>query len=459
MTVWRLLRILWARRLFVLTPALCAVIGGIVVILTFPPRYEATTRVILDIMKPDPVTGFVLSGGEKMYDAYISSQVNMLRADEVTGRVVEAMGWLENSDIVSMWQAAPDKGDDLKRWVSHRIAPAIGGDMVPETNVMVITYDATSPDLAKLVADNVRTAFIEASIAQTRDSARASATNLSAQAERERERLIELQDIKANLERTSGLMLAENGATDADRQAMQVANSVPKAHKGAGVTFDDSAILKAQLQNIDSSIVAASHTLGPNNPIMMEMHRRRDFVAAQLEGSHPADPVASMTERRLAAIQALARSSAERVSSLSDKALALRLVQDEIQRRRMLFSKVSERAGQQLELSNVSDANLTPIGRTIVNPTPVFPNYALILGGCGVLGLMIGGLLAFIIEAMGRRTRGSEDLRGALDAPLLGVLPSMGSPQTPRTKVRNLRQPKSKRAPAAARGKGKLASA
>jgi len=82
----RLFKILWGRRLFVLAPTVATLIGGVVVIMTFPPRYEATNRIILDIIKPDPVTGFQVS--DKMYDAYISSEINMLRNDDVTGRVV-----------------------------------------------------------------------------------------------------------------------------------------------------------------------------------------------------------------------------------------------------------------------------------------------------------------------------------------------------------------------------------
>src|SRR6185437_9893989 len=154
MTLGRLWRILWGRRLIVLTPTICTLLGGLVVILTFPPRYEATTRVILDIIKPDPVTGFQVS--DKMHDAYVASEINMLRTDEVTGAVVQAMGWLENPDMVAAWQSSPDKGDDLRRWAGRRLAFSIGAEVVPDTNILEIKFDSTAPDLAKLVADNIR---------------------------------------------------------------------------------------------------------------------------------------------------------------------------------------------------------------------------------------------------------------------------------------------------------------
>jgi hypothetical protein len=272
--------------------------------------------------------------------------------------------------------------------------------------------------------------------------------NLSAQAERERERLVELQTLKANLERQTGTMLGDNGSTMEARQALQAIRVGPAVTTPSKVR-DESQILRAQLENMDSSIVVAGRTLGPNNPAMMEMQRRRQLMAARLAGAKPADPVSDMTMKRLEMATALIRQSADRIHSVSDKTLALRLVQDEIKRRHDLFNKASEKASQQLMISNVSDADLTPLGATTVNPTPVFPNYALILGGVGALGLMVGALLAFIAEALGRRTRGVEDVRSAIEAPVLGVLPAWPKALRPAVekapRARRVREPKAAR--------------
>jgi uncharacterized protein involved in exopolysaccharide biosynthesis len=462
-----LLRILWGRKLYVLTPTIGALVGGMVVIMTLPPRYEASSRVILDYVKPDPVTGFQV--GEKTADVYIASQFQLLRSANVTGRVVEAMGWLQNPDMIAAWRAAPDRGDDIKLWAGRQLAFAIGGDLVPDTNIMQIKYQATSPDFARLVADNIRTAYIEAAIAQTRDSARASATNLSAQAERERERLVQLQAAKSELERQTGLMMNDRGITDADIAALQVAQehavpTIQQDQRRGPVRRTKPELLQQQLNNIDSSIVAAGRSLGPNNPQMLEMHRRRDFVASELAGVNPPDQVADMTTRRLAAITALAHHSADRLTEVSDKQLALRLMQDEITRRQKLFQKVSERAGKQLEISAVSDANLTPVGVTTVEPDPVFPNLPLILGGCAVLGLACGAPLAFMVEAVGRRVRTAADLSGAIPPPLLGVMPPIVWARPPRAKVERARRvrtraPKVPRETRAARSKPKLGQA
>jgi uncharacterized protein involved in exopolysaccharide biosynthesis len=315
----------------------------------------------------------------------------------------------------------------MSAWLDRKLAYSIGGELVPETNIMKITFQSTAPDLARLTVDNVRTAFIEASVAMTRASARAAATTLSAQAERERERLLQLQAFKADLERQTGIMVGEGGVTDADVSALRAAqqNAQPPVALRRDPVQNRSQLLKAQLADMDSAIAESGRMLGPNNPLMIEMRRRREFVAAQLSGAPVNDNVAEQTMRRLAAITALAHQSAERLTTVSDKQLALRLVQDEIKRRRSLFDKVTARAGKEFEISNVSDASLTPIGVTTVEPDPVFPNLALILGGCAVLGLVCGALLAFMIEAIGRRVRAAQDLAGAIDIPLLGEMPSI----------------------------------
>jgi capsular polysaccharide biosynthesis protein len=134
------------------------------------------------------------------------------------------------------------------------------------------------------------------------------------------------------------------------------------------------------------------------------------------------------------------------------------LVQDEIKRRRQLFDKVSARSAQLVEISNVSDANLTPIGNTTVKRTPVFPNLGLVLGGCGVLGLAIGALLAFIIEAMGRRVRCPEDLRNAIETPTIGVLLAISWIEAPRPKVEKAGRSRFGRKPKPVGGKVELAA-
>ena len=57
MSLIQFLRMLYARRMIVLATFLSCLITAAVTAFILPPRYEARARIMLDVLKPDPVTG------------------------------------------------------------------------------------------------------------------------------------------------------------------------------------------------------------------------------------------------------------------------------------------------------------------------------------------------------------------------------------------------------------------
>ena len=77
MTIVQFLRILWARRLIVAAAAISCVLGAFVVTQIVPPRYQAQSRVMLDIVKPDPLTGQTQAGN--FARAYTKTQIELIQ--------------------------------------------------------------------------------------------------------------------------------------------------------------------------------------------------------------------------------------------------------------------------------------------------------------------------------------------------------------------------------------------
>lgn len=465
MNLARLAGIAWGRRWVVLTPMICSVLGGVYVILTFPPRYEATSRVMLDIIKADPITGFRVSS--KNYDAYVASQASIIRDDQVAGRVVDDMGWLDNADLAATYAQANDKTGDFRHWVARRIIYGTGVEIVGDTNILAIKYQSTSPELARVVADNLRSAYIQETVDQQRETSRAGGEHLALQANRERNRLLQLQVAKGALERETGIVMSD-GAPDTDihtlrglegASAMPVA--VPKAVRGRR---GQGAALTIQLAQLDSAIAAASKVLGPNHPMLLGLQRRREELAKQLPAGQAlgADEGQSARQRQQS-VSTLITRQAGKILSQGDKVLALHLIDDEIARRRKLYKKATENSGALLQLANINDTNLTPVGETTVDPDPKFPNLPLILLGSGGFGLAGGLLLAFFLETLARRVRGAADLGSAVPAPVIATIPRYAIAQAKRDRSKPPKvgrvKIKVERPPKASRRKPKLASA
>ena len=87
MNVFQFLRIIWAYRVIVLAFLGACLLGSVVFVQVAKPRYEAASRVMLDIVKPDPVTGQVISS--PFVRAYTKTQIELVQDYQVAARVVD----------------------------------------------------------------------------------------------------------------------------------------------------------------------------------------------------------------------------------------------------------------------------------------------------------------------------------------------------------------------------------
>src|SRR5258708_40140368 len=89
------LRIRWARLILVVVALLAAVLGAFVVVTLVQPRYEATARVHMDILKQDPLSG---GGGVDIRNAgvYFDAQQELVKDYSVAGPVVDRLRWLSD---------------------------------------------------------------------------------------------------------------------------------------------------------------------------------------------------------------------------------------------------------------------------------------------------------------------------------------------------------------------------
>ena len=86
MGLTQLFRIFAARRWLIIGTTFTCLFGATLVALILPPRYEATTRVMLDIIKPDPVTGEVIASGAAR--AYVKTQIELIRDYRIAGKLL-----------------------------------------------------------------------------------------------------------------------------------------------------------------------------------------------------------------------------------------------------------------------------------------------------------------------------------------------------------------------------------
>ncbi|MBU1378237.1 MAG: hypothetical protein KKE02_17285 [Alphaproteobacteria bacterium] len=429
---------LWARRAIVLTALIGTLIGAVVVWKTLPPRYAATARVMLEVVKPDPVTGQVLN--KDTAAIYVRTQIEMIRDYDVAGRVVDELGWLQNPEFQAAYDTRKDGGDmDIRRWAAAPIMAATAANLQPESNVLEITFRSTVPQNAQAVADSLRRAYINATIERRRAAAQATADWYDAQSVKTQAALARLEQTKTELQHKTGIVLQARGRDLASEMLSNVASITSRPMPAI-----ENRPMRAteNLAQADYEISQLSRTLGPNHPALLAAQRRRAglVAAAQEEGNFQRESASRADASARALINQLGSLTATVVSQRGALAQMQRL-QDEIDLLRLQYDSETGRSAKLRQDADATAVGITPIGATSFPVSPEFPNPPLILGGALVLGSGVGVMLALLTELLGRKVRSAGDLESATRTPVLASVP----PPPRRPRARKVRTPKAVR--------------
>src|SRR5262249_47605720 len=152
-----------------------------VVTLVIPPRWEGDSRVMLNLLKPDPVTDQVVGGPSSR--SYIASQISLITDYSVASRVVDDLGWLADPNLIQQYQGrSSDDTRDFRHWAAQLIMDRTKVEITEGSNILDIKYRGTTPESARTVADAVRKSYLDTSVALRRADANKDADWFDAQA-------------------------------------------------------------------------------------------------------------------------------------------------------------------------------------------------------------------------------------------------------------------------------------
>lgn len=435
MSLLQFLRILAARRMIILVSLLSCVAAAFIATMLLPPRYQAQSRVMLDVVTPDPVTGETIA--TQFARAFTRTQVELVRDERVAGRAVEALRLDRDPALLAEYQENGGQSPaGFRRWMAQRIIGNTEARLIEGSNILEIAYTASDPDMARRVADALRQAYVNASLSFRKESAARTASWYAQQTEKARLALVEVENAKTSFERQHNIIL--EGGTDVDSARLQaLAGQAAPGAPAVAAPAPAATATSAQLAQVDAQIAASSQSLGPNHPEMQELQRRRSALASQVAQERAAAGSAAGAAAR--ASNAGANASSRAYQAQRSKVVAqrgqleeLRRLQSEIDVRREQYTKTATRAAELRQQAEVSDAGLTLLGSAIAPASPIFPNKPLILGGAFLFGLGLGVLLALLLELMNRRVRSAEDMAD-IEVPLLAVIsgPERGTSEVP----------------------------
>ncbi len=434
MSLIQFFQILWARRVIVLAALLSCVIAAAVTAELLPERYTGRARVMLDVIKPDPVTGQVL--GNQFLRAYTRTQIELIKDYQVAEPVVDRLGWAGNPAIIQSYQnSVESQSEDIRHWLAREIIRNTDAGLIEASNIMEITFKSSNPDTARRIATVLRDTYVDVSLQLRREAAGKTADWYQQQRE-DAQRLVESTEAeRARYAKEHNIVLnAANMDLESARLDSLSAQSASAAALGATPQMrlpQTAGPAQMQLATIEQQIAQAGQTLGPNHPTFQALQRQRTVLeqAAARERAAAGGPVSSGNPG--AAINAEYERQKARVIARSPEIDRIQQMTRDIEQKRQELSKIEDRAGELRLSANVSETGLTAMGTATSGEKPDFPNKPLIIAAATGFGLVLGICLALLVEMLGRRIRTAGDLETSAGAPVLAEV-HLDLPEQPR---------------------------
>src|SRR3546814_482776 len=182
---------------------------------------------MLNFIKPDPVTGEVISSS--FARTYTKTQTELIRDYRVAGQVVDKLGLAGNPELQAEFAELPvERRTDFRRWLAGSIIAHTDAELVPGTNILEISYRSAEPEIARIVADALRDAYVDSNLSARREEARRNAEWFEGQAAEARAKLAEAEKTKAAFEKANNIILQQdNNDIDSLRLAALAGTSTP----------------------------------------------------------------------------------------------------------------------------------------------------------------------------------------------------------------------------------------
>ncbi len=433
---------------------LSTLIGAILILLLVPPRYDATATASIDPSSSDPVSGMVTSGAA--LGIVQGNLMALARSNQVAIATVQRLNMDADPATLAAYSESSDSGlIDIRQWLANQLVDRVEARFGAGSNVMSLTYKGSSPQQAALLANAFMSSFVDAAIALKGSAATKASAWYVPQIEKIRAELAAARERLANFQTESKLLIpsqadAENDqlmAINADLTraktalvALQTQYNEPAttgATSGYAQSIDLQTLssLRASLNALDADIAKTQLETGANNPRLLEKMALRASTQNQIQATIDdyrkklKDQITTTTEH-VATLQKAYSEGLTRMITVQGMREQLVSLTREVSFHQEELEHVQRAASQARLQSQLSFSNIAIVDAATPPTSAAFPKKMIVLGLATGLGLGLGVLLTLLAEALNRRLRTGDDLQFIVNAPLLGVMPSI-NPELP----------------------------
>lgn len=423
------------------------VTAAVVLSLVWPKSYSASSSVVIDSTKPDPLAAVLYAGG--VNPSLVATQIDVIQSDRVAFKVVRNLKLADNPQIRDQWQEATKGQGSIEQWLGTVFQKALDVKPSRESNVVTVSYKAADPKFAAALANAFVQAYLETNIEMRVEPARMYSSFFDQRAKEAREVLEKAQTKLSEFQKEKGIIATDerldvenSRLTELSSQYVGLqslaSDSVSRqaAARNSGAERMQEVLnnpliagLKADQARLEAKLQELTARLGDKNPQVIETRANLAELKARIEGE-TAKVAGSLgianniNQQRAGEIKA--QLEAQRARVLQMKAVrdeGAVLVRD-VENAQRTYDQISTRLNQSTMESLVTQSNVTVLSQAVAPVEPTSPRVTLNTAVGVFAGVLLAVAVVIGLELFDRRVRTADDVAQAVGLPIIGVLPS-----------------------------------
>lgn len=452
------------RRVIAISIALALLIGAAISLVT-PATYKATA--VLDVEKEKGSLVDISSAPEAFpYDPeFLPTQTRLMKSREVAQRVVTRLNLMQNEELTAPKKSwGPAVSGEAARDLLPRAAAGIQGGIevtpVRGTNLVELSYIASSPKMAADIANGVADAYIDWSLESKYQVVGQASQFLTAQIEQlksevdqkeqqlqaySRQKDIVSVDPASNVT-TQRLESLNKDYADAvgDRVAKEAKYHEIQTSRGEAIADTLSNGLVSQLRNeqarLEREYAEKLNLFKPEWPAMLQLKAQidkgRQHLASVVDETVAKARENSKSEyltalRREESLKNVLQGQKSEAMALNINAVEYNNLKVEVETKRALLDTLLKRNAETQVTSRLRGerlSNIRIVDRALPPPVRFRPSYRQNAMVSLFLGCAFGIAMALLLDYLDRSLRTPEQVERILGLPSLGIIPSTKNP-------------------------------
>jgi len=445
-------------RLIATCTAACVLLAGFYLLLK-APQFEAVAQIEVrpagsNSLGLDEMAAKLFSPAEA--NTELQSAVQVLQSNTIALDVMQQLRMAERSDFAGRSRvdgpiAIESLSPEVRDHLLQRFRKGFSVSVVPKTYIVTVRFKSRNAALSAAVVNAVIGTYTERKIRTSYDSAMQVSNWLSGQMDDLKRRAGESQEKLAELQRTTGLIGADetsNIVTDKLKQldeqltAAQSDRMVKEARYRVATSGNPELLvsaapdptlqlLRTQEAELRLQFAQLSTKFGNGYPKLAELtaqvskvDQAIDVELNKLSERYKNDYVAAANAEK--SLHAAFEEQKQKAYELNYGAAQYAILKHEVESSRSLYETLQRKLKEAGISAGLASANIGLVDAAQVPSEPVEPKIPQVLGlGLGA-GLMLGTLGAVALEATDTTVRSGEEAEELCAVPSLATIPRMG---------------------------------